>query len=180
MNDAISELKIRARVLHRKVQAGDTQSLARVQLPRRSGESLTSTDVQHKHCLATVAREFGFRTWQHAVRVIRGEPVDDYGTLLVPPRCGGFLNAWFASYEQAKQAQRETGGYLLAYQRHFVVVSEAFISALGLDPKDPDWHRIGRDWPVPGDIRARERLYGKLVESTSSASKHVPDGMSCD
>ncbi len=160
MNDAISELKIRARMLHKRVQSGDTAALERV----RRGQQLTPDTVQHKHCLAAVARENGFRSWQHATRVVRGDVGEqDFGKLLVPGHCGGFLNEWFADYDQALAAKQANNRFLLAYQRHFVVVTADFIRALGLDPNDPDWRRINRNWVQPGDVRARERLYGRLL-----------------
>ncbi len=33
----------------------------------------------------------------------------------------------------------------------------------GLDPDDPDWERIGRDWVRPLDAAARERLAERRV-----------------
>jgi len=162
MNDAISELKIRARVLHRSVQAGQPEGLRRLAKPSKSSEPFAG-EAQHKHCLAAVAREVGFRSWQHAVRVLRGdEATEDFGTLLVPGSCGAFLNEWHANYSSARQSLSE-GRYLLAYKRDFVVVTRDFITELGLDPDDPDWQRIGHDWVKPGDFAARRRLYDKLI-----------------
>jgi len=161
MNDAISELKIRAKVLHRSVQAGHDEGLRRLRTSK-SSVSLTG-EAQHKHCLAAVAREIGFRSWQHAVRVLRGDDeIEDFGTLLMPRSCGGFLNQWYANYAEAREGLSETR-YLLAYKRDFVIVTREFIAELGLDPDDPDWQLIGRDWVKPRDLGARRRLYDKLI-----------------
>ena len=42
-------------------------------------------------------------------------------------------------------------------------MDEHFIRTMGLDPDDPDWEKIGRDWVRPMDMSARRRLYGKLI-----------------
>ena len=33
---------------------------------------------------------------------------------------------------------------------------------------NPDWGRIGRDWPRPADIEARARLYAKLFRISAA------------
>jgi len=38
-----------------------------------------------------------------------------------------------------------------------------YIETIGLDPEDPDWDFIGRDWARPAEPAARQRLYGKLL-----------------
>ena len=44
-----------------------------------------------------------------------------------------------------------------------MIVDRYFIETLGLDPEDPDWEAIGRDWVRPASLKARERLYAKLI-----------------
>jgi hypothetical protein len=170
MIDPIQELKVRAELLHRRIQAQDPTALQRLrvlpELRSAGAEALqgAASDVQRKHCLAVVAREVGFQSWQHASRVLGGDEGEaDFGTALYPKRCSGFLNHWFASYEEARAQRAERGGYLLAYKRHFFVVEGHFIETLGLDPQDPDWAAIGWDWARPRDANARGRLYGKLL-----------------
>ncbi len=68
------------------------------------------------------------------------------------------LNRWFASYDEAVHSLEKYGGYLLPYRHQFVVVEEAAIRALGLDPKDPDWTVIGRNCARPANVEAFERL----------------------
>ncbi len=55
------------------------------------------------------------------------------------------------------------GGYLLPYRNQFFVTVAAAIRELGLDPEDPDWERIGRDWVRPRDAEARKRLEEKRL-----------------
>lgn len=63
----------------------------------------------------------------------------------------GTLNRWFAGYDEARASLDEHGGFLLPFGRQFFVCEEEGIRALGLDPGDPDWVRIGRDWVNPAD-----------------------------
>lgn len=168
MVDPIQILKTRARALHRAAQAGDPAALARLrhhrELRELDDEGLRAA-VRRRHCLARIADEHGFGGWNHAARVLGGadDDEDDFGTLLYPPGASAHWNIWSARYEEASAIRRDHGGFLLAYRRHFLIVDEHFIATLGLDPGDPDWAAIGRDWARPGDPAARSRLYGKLL-----------------
>jgi hypothetical protein len=170
MTDPIEELKVRAEILHRKVRARDTRSLARLrvlpELRRAADRELLhlAGAIRRRHCLAVIAAELGFPDWTLARRVLGGQDAAvDFGTLLCPPRCGGHINRWYATYEAAAAVQRSCRGYLLAYRRHYLVVERDYIETLGLDPDDRDWERIGFDWVRPRDPGARSRLYAKLV-----------------
>ena len=156
MIDPVDELSRRARLVKKRIANGDAQTLARLPV----GEE----DVRHKHCLALVARELGFVSHAHAARVLRGDPGEpDFGTLL--HTYGGFLNAWFATYEEARASRAVSGGYLIGYKRQFIVVERGYIEALGLDPDDADWEAIGFDMVAPRDTEARQRLYAKRLRA---------------
>src|SRR4029453_18100779 len=166
MAGVISDLKARARLLHRQIGRHEPAAVARTrQLDEFRERDLASlsASIKRRHCLAVIARELGFRGWPHAVGVLRGTDSSDFGTLLYPERAGVHFNIWSASYDEAKAIREKHGGYLLAYRRHFLVVDEHFIRTLGLDPEDPDWDSIGRDWVKPRHAEGRERLYGKLI-----------------
>ena len=75
-----------------------------------------------------------------------------------------FLNRWFSNYEEARRSLESEGGFLLPYRRHFYVCQPEAISAMGLDPEDPDWELIGRDCARPSDAGAFERLREKRAE----------------
>ena len=75
-----------------------------------------------------------------------------------------FLNRWYADYAQARESLDRQGGFLLPYEKHFFVCQPDVISALGLDPNDPDWAKIGHDAAHPRDVAAFERLRQKRVE----------------
>lgn len=174
MVDPIQELKVRAEILHKRLEQGDSKALERLrglpELRKASVETLKefAAAIQRKHCFAVVSRELGFSGYAHAQRVLSGdEGESDYGTMLYPGRCGS-LNHWYANYQEACELRGEINGYLLAYKRHFFIVDRFFIEALGLDPADPDWDAMGRDWVKPRDPIARRRLYGKLVGSQAA------------
>jgi hypothetical protein len=170
--DPIRELKTRAEILHSRLSADDADAMERLRiLPelRRSDrpalEAAVKT-IQRKHCLAIVARECGFPSWEHARRSMGGDVAErELGTLLYAD--AGTLNQWFSTYEEARAcldalpiAPRH---YLLAYKRDFFLAGAAFITSLGLAPDDPDWEAIGWDWARPLDPAARTRLYGRRL-----------------
>lgn len=177
MIDPVQELKIRAELLHHRLAARQEAALARLhalpELRKASPPSLAAfaAQAQRKHCLAVVAREVGFKGWDHALRVLRGDSREvDFGDLLYPTRCAAYLNHWFSRHDEAHDLRRDRGGYLLVYRRHFFVADRGFIGALGLDPDDADWAAIGWDWARPLDVEARLRLYGGLLTSTKKAA----------
>ena len=77
------------------------------------------------------------------------------------PNLDVFLNLWFADYDEARKALAEVGGFLLPYERHFFVCKSDLINAIGLDPSDPDWEKIGFDCARPTDVEAFQRLSQK-------------------
>jgi len=168
MMDPISELKTRAEILHRRIQTGDLTAIRRLRaLPefrRAADEGLVSATIQRTHCLAVIAAELGFANWPQAKSALTGDsPVEDFGTMLYPKRAGGHVNRWYKGYEEAAEVRKACDGYLLAYQRHYLVVDRFYIESLGVEPDDPDWRALGFDWVRPKDPAARTRLYGKLV-----------------
>jgi hypothetical protein len=165
MASVMSDLKAQARILHRQAVERHPAALARVQrLGALAGDAASvPLRIRRRHCLTVIARELGFHGWQHAVAVLRGTDSLDFGTLLYPNGAEVHWNIWSASYEEARAIRAQHGGYLLAYRRHFFIADRYFIATLGLDPADPDWQLIGRDWVRPARVDARERLYGKLI-----------------
>lgn len=168
MVDLVEDVKHRARLLHKQARLSDPAALARL----RAEPELQALDdaallpaLRRRHCLATLARELGFQAWPHAKAVLGGEPVTDYGTLLHRERGGAYWNLWLASYDEAKDVRAEHGGTLLPYRRQFLVVEPPYLEALGLDPADPDWERIGRDWVRPAEREAWTRLTSAAIDA---------------
>src|SRR5688572_18051819 len=91
----------------------------------------------------------------------------DAETLWYPPTLDVFLNSWFSSYEAARTALETEGGYLLPYRHQFFICQAEAVRAMGLDPEDHDWKRIGRDGARPADSEAFQRLAQKRKEARS-------------
>ena len=120
--------------------------------------------VRHKHALAVIALEQGHRSWPELKAALDATtpPVaspEAFFTRKVSP----FLNRWFASYDEARASLESAGGYLFPFRGQVFVCEAGFLRALGLDPQDPDWARIGFDWVRPRDAAAHARLSERLV-----------------
>jgi len=166
-DSAIESIKHYARILHRRAQSGDASAVEKLRVLRELRELATaqiSSTIQRRQCLTASAVRLGFLSWDHVRQVLGGE-TDDFGTLLYPSSCYGHTNIWSANYDEARDIRAEHGGYLLAYRRQFLIVDRAYVDSLGLDPDDPDWAAIARDWVQPPDRAARSRLYEKLVHN---------------
>ena len=109
--------------------------------------------VKLKHALAVVALEQGYDSWR-TLKAAAGSG----GREMYDPRMDVYLNRWFARYEDARASLEDDGGFLFPYGRQFFVCGEGAVRVLGLDPGDPDWDRIGRDWARPEDEQAWLRL----------------------
>jgi len=95
----------------------------------------------------------------------------DRTKLWYQPTLDVFLNRWFADYEAARASLESEGGFLFPYQKHFFVCQPAVVAALGLDPEDSDWEKIGRDCARPKDQAAFQRLYEKREQIVRSAAQ---------
>jgi hypothetical protein len=157
MTDPIRELKIRAALLQRRIADRQPSALARLRaLPEfrscsaRQFDS-AATHVLRRHCLAVLARELGFGAWPHLKDVIAGAPdVSDFGTLLYPRRCCGYLNLWYSRYDDAVIGRRASGGYLLPYAASSWRSKHRSSRRLDWIPR----HRIGSGSGVIGFARA--------------------------
>lgn len=128
--------------------------------------------VRCKHALAAIAEEEGFSSWGELKRICeRGADRPRAcaragggraGSEFRPPRAAGALHRWFSSHAAARRHLESTGGFLFPYLDHCFVCDADTVRALGLDPEDPDWERMGRDWIDPADREARMRLEAKL------------------
>lgn len=170
MIDPVRELKIRAELLHKRAAANDEASLRRLaRLPElrdvASSDEIRSR-IQRKHCLAIVARELGFVGFPHALRAFEGELCSEgAGTLFVPPRSHGFLNAWFSDLTEARALLVGEQQFLLAYKRHYFVVGPNYLAELGLDPSGAEWTELERDWTHEPGTAARKRVYAQLFRA---------------
>jgi hypothetical protein len=90
----------------------------------------------------------------------------DEDSLWYQPNLDVYLNRWFSNYADARESREREGGFLLPFKRHFFVCETGLIRAIGLDPDDPDWEKIGWDCAKPLDKQAYERLHQKRVRAS--------------
>ncbi len=172
------ESKIRASILLKDLRspvlAKNAEAAARFRKIARfsslSPEEIIAAkdDVRRKHALAVIAAERGFSCWAALKAYCNPEHPDaktqfDSSKFFSKPR-GAFLNRWFVDYAQAKESLEKEGGYLLPYRDQYFICESGFIEALGLDPNDPDWERIGRNGIEPADQAAWARISASLKE----------------
>jgi hypothetical protein len=168
----LSGCRARARRLLQRLRAGDVAAAAAfLQLQSFAGLDaqalLAQRDrVRLKHALTLVAIELGFASWTAAKTALEAPPVTMH-----EPRLAGLLNRWFADYDEARASLREHGGYLLPFRSQFFVTESEGIRALGLDPDDSDWQRIGFDWVRPEDRAAHARLVARRRAAIAAAEQ---------
>ncbi|WP_233582484.1 hypothetical protein [Corallococcus sp. CA053C] len=180
----LHDCKVRASLLLKDLDSPDTARATRAAERMRAlpffaglplGEVLARRDtVQHKHGLAVIAREAGHATWtelKQALSNTEPAPALDTGGFFQKQQ-GVFLNRWFATYEEAAASLATQGGFLFPFRQQCFVCEADFLQALGIDTKDPDWERMGRDWVRPRDSAARTRLEVKLV-ALGYGGRHV-------
>lgn len=161
----IEQCRRDARDLQRELGGADRRAARAAavrfaRLPRFAQEDLDAIvraepTVTRAAALDVIAAERGHGDWR--TLVARSLP-----ELLAVPmhtdRMGAFVNRWFATYAEAAEDHRRDGGFLLPYRRQFFVTVAEAVRELGLDPNDPDWARIGRDWVHPADVEGHLRL----------------------
>jgi hypothetical protein len=128
--------------------------------------------VRCKHALAAIAEEEGCSSWSELERTCecgagpprtcRDAAGGRAGSGFRAPRAQGALHHWFSSHAAARRHLDAAGGFLFPYLDQCFVCDAETVRALGLDPEDPDWERMGRDWIDPADREARMRLETKL------------------
>lgn len=168
---ALDEYKIRASRLLKDFQSGDKRRAfgaahrLAILWPDDNANTLLADKarVQRKHALNVIAREMGFRDWTHLKAEVHIELPAFDTTRLFPAQTSFYLNAWFATYEEAKAALKGKDRFLFPYAKQFVVCPGGLLKSLGLDVNDPDWDLIGRDWAKPLDAAAHYRLNQKLT-----------------
>lgn len=170
MHDAVTELKIKAELLRKHIDAGEPSAIARLRalpgLKRAEDERLRegAADLRHRDCLDVIAAEWGFANYADAKAALSGSAeAQDFGTLLYPRGKGPSLNRWYSNYDEAVRDREIVNGYLIGYKRQFLVVDRDYIESLDLDPDDPDWAEMAWDWARPANLAARARLYAKRV-----------------
>ena len=170
----LEECKINASILMKELRSKDDAIVKKAAerftcLPIFKDHDLAKvlSAAKRKHALNVIAIEQGYASWVE----LKKELEPPIGQTFVESYKGGFLNKWFVSYPSAKMEQRTSGGFLLPYKKQFFVCEESYIKALGMDPNDPDWHAIERDWVKPGSQKAFHRLNRKWWQIKEKGQK---------
>ncbi|WP_025897773.1 hypothetical protein [Sneathiella glossodoripedis] len=129
MTELIQELKIRARLRHKSLLAGDHHVFRRLR-KRFPHEQ----EFRLKHSLHLVAYESGFADWPMALRYLQGRSNNpaDAGSFWYSTACMTILNHWFADYEEASAFLEDNAmHFLVPYKRQFVVVDRNYMLLIG-------------------------------------------------
>jgi hypothetical protein len=156
---SVDECKVQASILLKSLHSNDVNKAQKsakrfhrlAEFKNSSLEEIMHTDIKRKHALGVIALEKGFKSWAQL-------------KCQLPFIRGGFLNLWFANYEEAKSYQQEKGGFLLPFKNQFFVCEASYITHLGLNAEDLDWKLIGYDWAYPNNKEAWQRLYKKWMQ----------------
>lgn len=184
MNDGegmVARCRLAARELQRAL-AAPVPAVARAaavrccNLPKFAATSLeallaTPRQVSRRDAHDVVALEAGFAGWSHLLAHCLPELMR---VTMHVDAMNATLNRWFADYAAAAASRRREGGVLLPYRRQFVVVALDTVRELGLDPRDPDWQRIGFDWVRPLDPEARLRLARARWQAMLARGEDLP------
>lgn len=125
-----------------------------------------------KHCQLMIARQYGFRDWEHARLILSCEsyrPGDDCGSFWYSNRCTTLLNHWCGSYQDALSVQQELGGIILPYKTQFVVAKRPYLSFIGMDYSDPLWAEIEYSWCC-GAVEVRKALALKRIVAVRNST----------
>lgn len=130
--------------------------------------------VKHKHALTVMALEHHYVSWAEMKQALERQELGSLGTtsfdpkkwakLLLPKRCHGFLNHWYADYGSALAYQQASKGYLFPFREQFFVATDAYLTALGLDPWDQDVQTLQGNFAKPNDPEAFSRILNKLKQ----------------
>ena len=175
----LEEFRAQARRLLKTLRQGD-ETAARTAAARfqslRSFAERTVQDIQAhpgrvrlKHALAVIARENDYPSWRALKHAWEDPQQAESATSMYEPGFDVLLNRWFAHYTDAAESLAEQGGFLLPYKSQFLICEDEGIRLLGLDPRDPDWPKIGWNWVQPADREAWQRLHRKRQEQLQKA-----------
>ena len=121
----VKECKIQASILLKSLYSSDREKSKQAskrfqQLPefkKSSLDEIIKTEMKRKSALAIIAIEKGFKSWTEL-------------KCQLPFVRGGFLNHWFANYEQAKSHHKSKGGFLMPYKNQFFICDTDYIKNL--------------------------------------------------
>ncbi len=155
----LREVRIRASLMMKAARTGDLDALSRLgpKPKRRTALNAVALDMTGRAYLDLRTLELPVETNQ------RGSVADP--ARMFERHLAQFWNHWFSNYEEALLHLKAAGGFLFPYKNQFVVVEADLLRNVGLDPDDPDWVAIGRNWVKPSSETAFTRLSIILIDA---------------
>lgn len=148
MNALTTEIKTRARLLQKLLEARNVAAVRQAIILSRQHHWEMPETWQLKHCMNLAAADAGFHHWEQARIVLGGaaQPGDDMGDMWHGREVNAFVNHWYATHAEAQaRLQYDEHSYLLPYRRQFVVVTSHYLQALGVSTEAALWQVIARD-----------------------------------
>ena len=165
MNKALDELKIQAKILLKSAKDNQTSATLRLKNQYKSYQQESALQPKLKHCQQVVAYESGFTDWQHAHHILSGHEQShdkqiNMGKFWRNNKCNALLNHWFGGYQEADSFHKEKPNtYLFPYQHQFIVATQDYVNALGLQELDPAlWHDVQNNLVVSYTSEAWDRI----------------------
>jgi hypothetical protein len=170
MELALNELKTQAKKLLKALRSNDELQLTMQRSLKKL--SLSSLDeLKLKHCLTLVSQQLGFDNWHDAQDILTGnksvQDCKNMGSFFYPEGCGGFINEWFADYQQAKSAlvHKAKLKWLLPYKHQFIVVEQDYIALFNIDQKlTPLWRDIEYNMVESYNSLAWDKLACEIIK----------------
>lgn len=116
----------------------------------------SGVEIALKEALDQIAKLSGFENWRDLKENF--EENNHFEISMSPAH----WHVWYAKYDEALKHLRESGGFLLPYQKHFFICNEDYIKELGLEINDADLLKVGQNWVEPKDLEAWARLKQKI------------------
>ena len=173
MELALNEVKTQAKKLLKALRL-DNDLLLTMKLSLKKLSLSTLDDLKLKHCLTIVSQQLGFDNWHHAQAILSGnEKISDsmdMGSFFYPKGCGGFINEWFADYQQAKSTlvNKTEAMWILPYKNQFVVVKKDYVSLFNIDEKlIALWSEVGHNMVESYNSLAWDKLACEVIKNRS-------------
>jgi len=161
----LEELKIQASILLKNLRSDDSEKAQKaaerfLDLPFPKFSDVDEviknrSSIRLKHALTVIALENVYGNWE----LLKNKVIMEDCLFHNAP--ASFLNVWFNNYEEAKQYQKDNGGYLLQYRKDYAISRKEYIEAIGLGNMEEEWLAIGFDWAKPASKAAWDKLFEK-------------------
>jgi len=151
MNLALSELKVQAKMMLKKIRS-EVNISTKIQRQLKLLKLGMTAEIKLKHCHLLIAKQYGFDSWQHAQQVLSASDLPNetmnMGTIFHSSRCDALINLWFVTYTEAESALAidQKNRWLVPYKQQYIVVNKEYLKMIGIDNGfDEQWRNISHD-----------------------------------